>query len=97
MGLTKKTSSTLVGYIGLALGIVLVVFQFRHIDFAGVIGRISSIGFSSAFILLPFLMLHLLETFAWIRVFPPSITAISFSKLLKIQFITETISMTLPA
>jgi uncharacterized membrane protein YbhN (UPF0104 family) len=97
MGLTKKASSTLVGYIGLALGIALVVFQFRQIDFAGVIGRISSIGFSSAFILLPFLMLHLLETFAWIRVFPPSITAISFSKLLRIQFITETISMTLPA
>ncbi len=97
MGLTKKTSSTLVGYIGLALGMVLVVFQFRQIDFAGVIGRISSIGFSSVFILLPFLMLHLLETFAWIRVFPPGITGVSFSKLLKIQFITETISMTLPA
>ncbi len=97
MQLTKKSGSTLVGYIGLGLGIVLVVFQFRQIDFAGVIGRISSIGFSSLSILLPFLGLHLLETFAWIRVFPPSITSISFSKLLKIQFIAETISMTLPA
>ncbi len=97
MKLTKKSSSALTGYIGLALGIVLVVFQFRQIDFASVVLRISSIGFSSVFILLPFLMLHLLETVAWIRVFPPSITAISFSKLLKIQFIAETISMTLPA
>ncbi len=97
MQLTKKSGSTLAGYIGLGLGIVLVVFQFRQIDFASVIGRISSIGFPSVVILLPFLALHLLETFAWIRVFPPSITAISFSKLLKIQFIAETISMTLPA
>ncbi len=97
MQLTKKSGSTLAGYIGLGLGIVLVVFQFRQIDFGGVIDRISSIGFSSVVILLPFLALHLLETFAWIKVFPPSIMAISFSKLLKIQFIAETISMTLPA
>jgi len=97
MQLTKKSGSTLAGYIGLVFGIVLVVLQFRQIDFHSVIGRISSIGFPSVVILLPFLALHLLETFAWIRVFPPSITAISFSKLLKIQFIAETISMTLPA
>lgn len=97
MQLTKKSGSTLAGYIGLGLGVVLVVFQFRQIKFHEVIDAISPIGFSSLFILLPFLALHLLETFAWIRVFPPSITAISFSKLLKIQFIAETISMTLPA
>ena len=97
MKMTKKSSSALAGYIGLALGIILIVFQFRQIDFAGVISRISSIGFSSAFILLPFFGLHLLETIAWIRVFPPSVTAIPFFKLLKIQFIAETISMTLPA
>ncbi len=97
MQLTKKSGSTLAGYIGLGLGIVLVVLQFRHIDFAGVIERISSIGFSSVIILFPFLALHILETFAWIKVFPPSITAIPFSKLLKIQFIAETVSMTLPA
>jgi uncharacterized protein (TIRG00374 family) len=97
MQLTKKNGSVVAGYIGLGLGIILIVFQFRQIDFVGVIGRISSIGFSSAFILLPFLALHLLETVAWVRVFPPSITAIPFFKLLKIQLITETISMTLPA
>jgi uncharacterized membrane protein YbhN (UPF0104 family) len=97
MRMTKKSGSTLAGYIGLGLGFILIVFQFRHIDFVGVFGRISSIGFSSVLILLPFLALHLLETFAWIKVFPPSITAIPFFKLLKIQFIAETISMTLPA
>ncbi len=97
MQMTKKSGGTLAGYIGLGLGFILIVFQFRQIDFVGVIARISSIGFSSAFILLPFFLLHLLETFAWIRVFPPSIRVIPFFKLLKIQFITETISMTLPA
>ena len=97
MQMTKKSGSALVGYIGLGLGLILIVFQFRQIDFAGVIGRISSIGFSSAFILLPFLGLHILETIAWVKVFPPSITVIPFVKLLKIQFIAETISMTLPA
>jgi uncharacterized membrane protein YbhN (UPF0104 family) len=95
--MTKKSSSTLAGYIGLVLGIILIVFQFRQIDFAGVIGRISSIGISSVFILLPFLGLHILETIAWIKVFPPSIKTIPFFKLLKIQLIAETISMTLPA
>lgn len=95
--MTKKSSSTLIGYVGLGLGIILIVFQFRQIDFAGVMGRVSSIGISSVFILLPFLLLHLLETLAWIKVFPPSITAIPFFKLLKIQLIAETISMTLPA
>jgi uncharacterized protein (TIRG00374 family) len=97
MQMTKKNGSAVAGYIGLGLGIILIALQFRQIDFAGVIGRISSIGFSSVFILLPFLALHLLETVAWVRVFPPSITVIPFFKLLKIQLITETISMTLPA
>jgi uncharacterized membrane protein YbhN (UPF0104 family) len=95
--MTKKSSSALAGYIGLGLGIILIVLQFRQIDFAGVIVRISSIGFSSIIILLPFLALHILETLAWIRVFPPSITIIPFFKLLKIQLIAETVSMTLPA
>jgi uncharacterized membrane protein YbhN (UPF0104 family) len=97
MQMTKKTGSTIAGYIGFGLGIILIAFQIRQIDFAGVLERISAIGFSSVFILLPFLALHLLETIAWIRVFPPSITKIPFFKLLKIQLITETISMTLPA
>jgi uncharacterized protein (TIRG00374 family) len=97
MKMTKKSSSTLAGYIGLGLGIILIVFQFRQIDLAGVIERISSIGFSSVLILLPFSALHLLETIAWMNVFPPSIRAIPFFKLLKIQLITETISMTIPA
>ncbi len=55
MQTTKKSSGAVAGYIGLGLGMLLIVFQFRQIDLAGVIGKISSIGFSSAFILLPFL------------------------------------------
>ncbi len=95
--MTKKSSLSWTGYVGLGLGIILIVYLFSQLDLLRSLELISSIGFSSLFILLPFFSLHLLETFAWTRVFPRSITTIPFFKLLKIQFIAETVSMTLPA
>ena len=97
MQMTKKSSFPWTGYVGLALGIILIVWLFSQLDLNRSAELISSIGFSSLLIVLPFLVLHLLETFAWTKVFPRSITAISFFKLLKIQVIAETVSMTLPA
>ena len=93
----QQSGSSWTGYAGLFLGIILIVYLFSQIDLRSAIGRISKIGFSSALILLPYLALHLLETFTWMKLFPRSITAIPFFKLLKIQVITETVSMTLPA
>ncbi|MFZ4525055.1 MAG: lysylphosphatidylglycerol synthase transmembrane domain-containing protein [Chlorobium sp.] len=95
--MTKKSSLSWTGYVGLGLGIILIIYLFSQLDLYRSAELISSIGFSSAFILLPFLALHLLETFAWTRVFPRSIITIPFFKLLKIQLIAETVSMTLPA
>lgn len=97
MQMTKKSSLPLTGYVGLALGIILIVWLFSQLDLKRSAELISSIGLSSLLIVLPFLALHLIETFAWTKVFPRSIRAISFFKLLKIQVIAETVSMTLPA
>ncbi len=97
MPITKKSGSSWSGYAGLLLGILLIIYLFSKVDLAGAIGRISAIGFASGFILLPYFLLHLFETIAWMRLFPGVTTAISFFKLLKIQFISETVSMTLPA
>jgi uncharacterized membrane protein YbhN (UPF0104 family) len=97
MQMTKKSGSSWTGYAGLCLGIILIAYLFSQIDLQGAIGKISKIGFSSVFILIPYLALHLIETFAWIKLFPRTITAIPFFKILKIQIISETISMTLPA
>jgi len=93
----KKKSDNLPGYAGLLFGLVLIIYLFSRIDLAGAIGRITSIGVSSVLILLPFMVLHVVETFAWIKVFPPGIPAIPFFPLLRIQLIAETVSMTLPA
>ncbi|MEI6847102.1 MAG: lysylphosphatidylglycerol synthase transmembrane domain-containing protein [Chlorobiaceae bacterium] len=93
----NKSGTSWTGYAGLCLGIILIAYLFSQIDLAGAIGRISIIGFSSLFILLPYLGLHVLETIAWFKLFPESKTPISFFKLLKIQLIAETVSMTLPA
>jgi len=97
MQMTKKSGLSWTGYLGLGLGIVLIVYLFSQLDLKRSADLISSIGFLSAFIVLPFLALHLLETLAWSRVFPRSIITIPFFKLLKIQVIAETVSMTLPA
>lgn len=97
MQLKKKKSNNLPGYAGLLLGIVLIIYLFSQIDLAGAVGRIRSIGVSSGLILMPFMVLHVVETFAWIKVFPPGSPPIPFFPLLRIQLIAETVSMTLPA
>ncbi len=97
MQITKKSSFPWTGYVGLAFGIILIVYLFSQLDLRRSYELISSIGVSSAYILLPFLALHLLETYAWIMVFPKSVAVIPFFRILKIQMIAETVSMTLPA
>ncbi len=97
MQTANKSGSSWTGYAGLCLGIILIVYLFSQVDLQGAIGRIAHIGFSSVLILLPYFALHLLETFAWLRLFPGNIGTIPYFRLLKIQLITETISMTLPA
>jgi hypothetical protein len=97
MQMTKKSGSSWTGYAGLCLGIILITYLFSQLDLEGAIGRISKIGFSSLLILVPYLALHLLETFTWIKLFPRSTVPIPFFKLLNIQIISETVSMTLPA
>ncbi|NHQ60470.1 flippase-like domain-containing protein [Chlorobium sp. BLA1] len=93
----KKSGSSWTGYAGLCLGILLIAYLFSQVDLQGAVERISLIGFSSLFILLPYLGLHVLESIAWFMLFPGSTVPISFFKLLKIQLIAETVSMTLPA
>ncbi|MBN1278828.1 MAG: flippase-like domain-containing protein [Chlorobiaceae bacterium] len=97
MGLKKEKGNNAAGYVGLLLGTGLIVYLFSQIDLQGAIQRIVTIGFSSVLILLPFLVLHVSETFAWIKVFPPGIRGIPFLPLFRIQLIAETVSMTLPA
>lgn len=97
MQLKQNKSNKVPGYAGLLLGISLIVYLFSQIDLQGAFERIFSIGFSSVLILAPFLVLHVVETFAWIKVFPPGVTQIPFFPLLRIQLIAETVSMTLPA
>lgn len=97
MQTSPKSRSLWTGYVGLCLGILLIGYLFSQVDINGVVERISSIGFSSLFILLPYLALHVLETIAWFMLFPGSTMPVSFFKLLKIQLIAETVSMTLPA
>jgi uncharacterized membrane protein YbhN (UPF0104 family) len=93
----KKSLSSLLGYAGMALGVILIGYLFSQFDLLGAWHRICSIGYSSVFILLPFLVLHLLESFAWLQLFPGTTRKISFYELFKIQVIAETVSMTLPA
>ncbi|NTV91738.1 MAG: UPF0104 family protein [Chlorobiaceae bacterium] len=93
----KKKQSSWPGYAGVILGVILLVFLFRRVDFRHSLELVSSIGISSLLVFLPFLGLHLIETAAWIKVFPPSVKRPAFFPLFKIQVIAETVSMTLPA
>lgn len=92
----KKANRNWPGYAGLAVGFMLIGYLLSNMDLVGAFGRISTIGFASILILLPYFGLHLLETVAWGRLFPGR-SGISFVKLFKIQVVSETVSMTLPA
>ncbi len=97
MNSEKKAGKAWTGYAGLALGILLIAYLFSKVDFARSAKLIGSIGVSSLLILVPYLLLHVIETVAWRRLFPAGAGPIPFLKLFKIQVVTETVSMTLPA
>jgi uncharacterized membrane protein YbhN (UPF0104 family) len=85
------------GYAGLLLGFILIGYLFSRVDLKSSAALIGSIGYLSILIPLPYLLLHLLETAAWKKLFSDSIRQIRFFRLLKIQIVSETVSMTLPA
>ncbi len=93
----QKAGKNRIGYIGLVLGVLLIGYLLSTMDLAGAFRRIGAIGFASVFILLPYLGLHILETLAWGRLFPRSAGKVNLLKLFKIQLVSETVSMTLPA
>ncbi|NTU94402.1 MAG: flippase-like domain-containing protein [Chlorobiaceae bacterium] len=93
----KKAGKAWTGYAGLALGIVLIAYLFSKVDLEQSVRLIGSIGFSSLFILIPYLLLHIIETVAWQHLFPPGNGPVPFAGLFRIQIVSETVSMTLPA
>jgi uncharacterized protein (TIRG00374 family) len=93
----KKAGKAWTGYAGLALGILLIAYLFSKVDLARSAKLIGSIGVSSLLIMVPYLLLHVIETVAWRRLFPGGAGPVPFFRLFKIQLVTETISMTLPA
>jgi uncharacterized membrane protein YbhN (UPF0104 family) len=93
----KKAGKSWTGYAGLAVGIMLIAYLFSKVDLARSVKLIGSIGFSSVFILVPYMMLHVLETAAWMRLFPAGSGQVPFLRLFRIQLVSETVSMTLPA
>lgn len=93
----KANSSSLVGYAGLALGIIIMGYVLSTFDLEQAYGKIMSIGLAAFLILLPYLCLHLLETVAWRRLFSRAVGRVDFLRLFRIQLVSETISMTLPA
>jgi uncharacterized membrane protein YbhN (UPF0104 family) len=93
----KKGTSSWPGYAGLLAGIALIAYLFSKVDLAGSFRLVRSIGLSSLLILLPYFFLHLLETLAWRRLIPKENGAVPFFSLFKIQMVSETVSMTLPA
>ncbi len=93
----KANSSSLIGYAGLVLGIIIMGYVLSTFDLGKAYGKIVSIGFAALLILLPYLLLHLLETVAWRRLFSRAVGRIDFLRLFRIQLVAETVSMTLPA
>jgi uncharacterized protein (TIRG00374 family) len=93
----NKRSAAWTGYAGLLVGAGLIMYLFSKVDIAGSVSHIRSIGIVSVLILVPYLLLHLSETFAWKKLIPGEVGRISFYRLLKIQLVSETVSMTLPA
>ncbi|NTU53891.1 MAG: flippase-like domain-containing protein [Chlorobiaceae bacterium] len=94
---SKKSTTVWTGYAGLLAGIALIIYLFSKIDLTGSVRLIGSMGVVSLLILLPYLLLHLLETAAWKWLIPKENGKISYYGLLKIQLVSETVSMTLPA
>uniref|UniRef100_Q3ARH9 Uncharacterized protein n=1 Tax=Chlorobium chlorochromatii (strain CaD3) TaxID=340177 RepID=Q3ARH9_CHLCH len=86
-----------IGYAGLALGLLLIGLLFSQLDLQRSFALIADTGWYALLILLPFGALHLLETFAWQHLFPQTSGRVPFVRLLKIQIIAETVSMTFPA
>ncbi|TNJ39362.1 flippase-like domain-containing protein [Chlorobaculum thiosulfatiphilum] len=97
MQVRNKGKKSWTRYAGLLAGLALIAYLFSKVDLAGSMKLISSLGPSVLLILLPYLGLHLLETAAWQRLFPKESGAPPFFGLFKIQLVTETVSMTLPA
>ena len=93
----KKANRNWPGYAGLLVGFILIGYLLSNMDLAGAFRRINAIGFASILILLPYFGLHLLETVAWRRLFPKSAGHVDLLKLFRIQLVSETVSMTLPA
>jgi hypothetical protein len=93
----KKAVKKWPGYVGLLVGVILISYLFSKVDLQRSARLIGSIGFSSLLIPLPFLFLHLLETAAWQKLFPAGSGPVNFFRLFKIQVVSETVSMTLPA
>ncbi|NTU58205.1 MAG: flippase-like domain-containing protein [Chlorobiaceae bacterium] len=93
----KKAAKKWPGYVGLLVGFILIGYLFSKVDLQSSARLIGSIGVSSLLIPLPYLFLHLLETEAWRRLFPSGPKQVSFFRLFKIQVVSETVSMTLPA
>jgi len=85
------------GYAGLVAGVALIGYLFSKVDFAASVKMIGSIGISSVWILVPYLCLHILETLAWQKLFPKNVGPVPFGALFRIQLVSETVSMTLPA
>jgi len=97
MNSEKKAGKAWTGYAGLAIGILLIAYLFSKVDIKGAVAQIRLIGFSSLLILIPYLFLHLIETVAWQRLFPVGSGPVPFFRLFRIQLVSETVSMTLPA
>jgi uncharacterized membrane protein YbhN (UPF0104 family) len=93
----KKAPKKWPGYVGLLVGVILIAYLFSKVDLQSSARLIGSIGLSSLLILVPYLFLHLLETAAWQKLFPPGSEPVRFFRLFKIQVVSETVSMTLPA
>lgn len=93
----NKKGAVWTGYAGLLAGAALIIYLFNQVDIAGSVSHIGSIGIGSVLILFPYLLLHLTETFAWKKLIPQDAGRVSFFGLLKIQVVSETVSMTLPA
>jgi uncharacterized protein (TIRG00374 family) len=93
----SRKPSSVAGYIGLLVGIVLLGLFFWQIDLRESLDLAAGIGVMSLWILVPYGLLHLFETLGWARLFPLRGSKVSLRRLFSVQLITETVSMTVPA